>query len=67
MTTSVPWTLPAGFDGTAIFEQFDQVLDPELGESILQLGFVRAFQVDNGRATVELQLPTSWYAVNFAS
>jgi metal-sulfur cluster biosynthetic enzyme len=53
-------------DGTALLEQLDQVLDPELDESILQLGFVRALQVHEGHASVEIQLPTSWCAVNFA-
>ena len=66
MTSSVSWTLPAGYDGTALLEQLDQVLDPELDESILQLGFVRALQVEGSQATVDLQLPTSWCAVNFA-
>jgi metal-sulfur cluster biosynthetic enzyme len=66
MTSSVPCILPAGYDGTAILEQLDHVLDPELDESILQLGFVRALQVDAGHATVVLQLPTSWCSVNFA-
>jgi len=64
--SAVPCILPAGYDGTVLLEQLDQVLDPELDESILQLGFVRSIQVAAGRATVELQLPTSWCAVNFA-
>lgn len=66
MPSSVPCILPAGYDGTAIMAQLDQVLDPELDESILQLGFVRSLQVEAGHATVVLQLPTSWCAVNFA-
>ena len=42
------------------------MLDPELDEPILQLGFVRSLQVRHGHAVVALQLPTSWCAVNFA-
>jgi metal-sulfur cluster biosynthetic enzyme len=41
------------------------VLDPELDESILDLGFVRSLQLRSGHAEVVLRLPTSWCAVNF--
>jgi len=57
---------PAGFDGTAILKRLDLVLDPELDESIMQLGFVRSVQVRDSQAIIGLQLPTSWCAVNFA-
>ena len=66
MRESVPCELPAGYDGTAILERLAQVLDPELDESILDLGFVRFLQLRSGHASVVLQLPTSWCAVNFA-
>ena len=55
-----------GYDGTIILDQLGQVLDPELDEPILQLGFVRALQVRDGHAVIALQLPTSWCAINFA-
>lgn len=42
------------------------MLDPELDEPLLQLGFIRSLQVRDGHAHVALQLPTSWCAVNFA-
>ena len=42
-----------------------EVLDPELDESIVDLGFVRSLQVRSGHATVAVRLPTSWCAVNF--
>lgn len=42
------------------------MLDPELDESIIQLGFVHSLHVDAGHATVVLRLPTSWCAVNCA-
>ena len=66
MRYPVPCAFPPGYDGTALLEQLNQVLDPELDESILHLGFVRALRVDAGHVTVALQLPTSWCAVNFA-
>ena len=66
MAYNVPSEFPAGYDGTAILERLDLVLDPELDESILQLGFVHSVQVRDGQAIVMLQLPTSWCAMNFA-
>src|SRR5215467_14407614 len=56
----------AGYDGTAVMERLAQVLDPELDEPILDLGFVRSFKLHSGHGRVELRLPTSWCAVNFA-
>jgi metal-sulfur cluster biosynthetic enzyme len=66
MRDSVPCEFPAGYDGTAILDRLAQVLDPELDESILDLGFVRSLLLRSGHASVVLQLPTSWCAVNFA-
>ena len=66
MRDNVPFEFPAGYDGTAILERLAQVLDPELDESILDLGFVRSLQLRSGHASVALRLPTSWCAVNFA-
>jgi metal-sulfur cluster biosynthetic enzyme len=55
-----------GCDGQVILGRLGQVLDPELDEPILQLGFVRSIRVRDGHAVIALQLPTSWCAVNFA-
>jgi metal-sulfur cluster biosynthetic enzyme len=66
MRENVPCEFPAGYDGTAVLERLGQVLDPELDESILDLGFVRSLQLRSGHASVALRLPTSWCAVNFA-
>jgi len=66
MRDNVLCEFPAGYDGTAILERLGQVLDPELDESILDLGFVRSLQLRSGHASVALRLPTSWCAVNFA-
>jgi metal-sulfur cluster biosynthetic enzyme len=57
---------PAGYFGAAVMERLAQVLDPELYEPILDLGFVCSFELDSGHASVELRLPTSCCAVNFA-
>jgi metal-sulfur cluster biosynthetic enzyme len=55
-----------GWDGAVISQRLGQVLDPELDEPIVQLGFVRSLQVRDGHAVIALQLPTSWCAINFA-
>jgi metal-sulfur cluster biosynthetic enzyme len=60
---------PEPLDGEnhrAILKRLENVLDPELDEPIVNLGFVRSARLDAGHAVVMLQLPTSWCAVNFA-
>jgi metal-sulfur cluster biosynthetic enzyme len=42
------------------------VLDPELDQSIVELGFVRRVRVAAGGVRVELRLPTYWCAPNFS-
>ncbi len=44
----------------------DAVLDPELDESILALGFVDAVTAQGSHLTVTLSLPTYWCAANFS-
>ena len=59
-------SLPPTVDRAAVLERLDRVLDPELDESILKLGFVESLEVELGRLTVELRLPTYWCAPNFS-
>src|SRR5215469_12676986 len=66
MRGNIECDFPVDFDTTVILEQLAQVLDPELDESIVDLGFVRSVRLHSDHATVTLQLPTSWCAVNFA-
>jgi metal-sulfur cluster biosynthetic enzyme len=66
MRDDIPCEFPAGCDGSAILERLTQVLDPELDEPILDLGFVRSLELHSGHASIVLLLPTSWCAVNFA-
>lgn len=66
MPYNVSFDFPAGYDGTVILERLERVLDPELDESVLHLGFVSSVQVRAGHAIVAVRLPTSWCAVNFA-
>src|SRR5207248_3411930 len=53
-------------DGVSILTRLATVLDPELDEPIIKLGFVRAVKVHDKHAYVTLELPTNWCAVNFA-
>ena len=50
----------------AMLECLATVLDPELDESVLKLGFIQEITLENGQAVVDLQLPTGWCAANFA-
>jgi metal-sulfur cluster biosynthetic enzyme len=43
-----------------------RVMDPELDESLVELGFVDSVQVVDGAVDVVLRLPTFWCAPNFA-
>ena len=53
-------------DSSAIWSQLERVLDPELDESIVRLGFVKQVDWDGQRARIVLRLPTYWCAANFA-
>jgi metal-sulfur cluster biosynthetic enzyme len=66
MSQDMQWAFPPGYDGRALLERLGHVLDPELDEPILQLGFIRSLTVHDGHATIAIQLPTSWCAANFA-
>ena len=66
MTHSLLLAIPPTLDSNDILERLNSVLDPELDESILSLGFVKALKVEGGHLTVELELPTFWCAANFS-
>ena len=44
----------------------EKVLDPELDEPILKLGFVKSIEAESDHLTIELHLPTYWCAPNFS-
>ena len=52
-------------DRALMLEKLQRVLDPELDESVLHLGFIESLHVHEGQATVALHMPTSWCAANF--
>src|SRR5215472_5844386 len=49
-----------------IYEAIADVLDPELDEPLVKLGFIDHVQVDGSDVTVIFKLPTFWCAPNFA-
>jgi len=56
----------AGAGAAAVIDALRTVRDPELDESIVDLGFVTSTTVDHGSAVVRLRLPTFFCAPNFA-
>jgi len=50
----------------AVLAALRRVSDPELDESLVELGFVDSVHVDRGRVDIVLRLPTFWCAPNFA-
>jgi metal-sulfur cluster biosynthetic enzyme len=50
----------------AVLAALREVSDPELDESLVELGFVDRVEVDQGRVEIVLRLPTFWCAPNFA-
>lgn len=56
----------SGADVAAVTDALRTVRDPELDESIVDLGFITAMEVDDGHAMVRVRLPTFFCAPNFA-
>jgi metal-sulfur cluster biosynthetic enzyme len=57
---------PPVVDRDAVLEALGTVRDPELDESLPELGFVSSLEVDGDRVRVRLRLPTYFCAPNFA-
>jgi len=50
-----------------VWARLESVIDPELDESVTELGFVTRVGVDDGgQVQVDFRLPTYWCAANFA-
>ena len=65
MRRDMPLGLPAVPNREALLERLDRVLDPELDESILELGFVESLEAENAHLIVAVRLPTYFCAPNF--
>jgi metal-sulfur cluster biosynthetic enzyme len=49
-----------------VWAALEPVIDPELDESVVQLGFVTLVEVDGSAVAVSFELPTAWCSANFA-
>jgi metal-sulfur cluster biosynthetic enzyme len=49
-----------------VYKAIADVLDPELDESLVKLGFIDSVQVEGPDVTVSFKLPTYWCSPNFA-
>ena len=56
----------AGITEAHIYAAIADVLDPELDEPLVKLGFIDRVQVDGADVTVTFKLPTFWCSPNFA-
>ncbi len=56
----------AGITEAQIYAAIADVLDPELDEPLVKLGFIDRVEVDGPDVTVVFKLPTFWCAPNFA-
>jgi metal-sulfur cluster biosynthetic enzyme len=50
----------------AVLAALRTVIDPELDESVVELGFIDSVRVEQGHVDIVLRLPTFWCAPNFA-
>ncbi len=57
---------PVPIDEVAILAALRDVIDPELDESLVELGFVDSVHVEGDGVAIVLRLPTFWCAPNFA-
>jgi len=61
-----PFDLDTAITETDVYAAIADVLDPELDEPLVKLGFIDRVQVDGHDVTVVFKLPTYWCAPNFA-
>ncbi len=62
----VPATTETGVTEAKVRSAIANVLDPELDEPLVKLGFIDRIQVDGSDVTIIFKLPTFWCAPNFA-
>ena len=61
-----PGTPDMGITEAHVYAAIADVLDPELDEPLVKLGFIDRVQVDGPDVTVVFKLPTYWCSPNFA-
>ena len=57
---------PPAVSEATVLDALRSVIDPELDESLVDLGFVDSVRVEDAAVDVVLRLPTFWCAPNFA-
>jgi metal-sulfur cluster biosynthetic enzyme len=57
---------PTAVSEATVLDALRSVIDPELDESLVDLGFVDSVHIEGGVVDVGLRLPTFWCAPNFA-
>jgi len=63
---TVSVTSETGVTEVQVYAAIADVLDPELDEPLVKLGFIDRVQIDGRDVTVIFKLPTYWCAPNFA-
>ncbi|HLI06836.1 MAG TPA: iron-sulfur cluster assembly protein [Ktedonobacteraceae bacterium] len=67
-STDSPFPVASAFDVTeaGVYAAIADVLDPELDEPLVKLGFIDSVQINGPDVTVVFKLPTYWCSPNFA-
>ncbi len=63
---TMPVAPVAGVTEVQVYAAIAGVLDPELDEPLVSLGFIDRVEVEDADVTVAFKLPTYWCALNFA-
>jgi metal-sulfur cluster biosynthetic enzyme len=66
LVTESPGTPDREITEAHVYAAIADVLDPELDEPLVKLGFIDRVQVDGPDVTVVFKLPTYWCSPNFA-
>jgi metal-sulfur cluster biosynthetic enzyme len=66
LITEAPGTPDGAITEAHVYAAIADVLDPELDEPLVKLGFIDRVQVDGPDVTVVFKLPTYWCSPNFA-
>src|SRR6266567_5256145 len=66
LITESPGTPDVAITEAHVYAAIADVLDPELDEPLVKLGFIDRVQVDGPDVTVVFKLPTYWCSPNFA-
>ena len=57
---------PGAGQDADVYAALSRVVDPELDQDVVELGFVAGVEREGARVSVELRLPTYWCAPNFS-